>query len=192
MLPSPMQQQLACCQQPHLATAPHPEARAADDAPLPAPVFEGSEKRVELDFALGAAPASGLRAIPRAQLDELMSLAACTIVSSRSNAHFDAYVLSESSLFVYPTKWVLKTCGTTKLLRSVPRLLQLAVAGGLQPARCKYNRASFLFPEQQVCCVVLCCVRQIEHVSDHACDCSVLCLRSIAAVALQQWHVCLG
>uniref|UniRef100_A0A7S3RAB7 adenosylmethionine decarboxylase n=1 Tax=Dunaliella tertiolecta TaxID=3047 RepID=A0A7S3RAB7_DUNTE len=116
----------------------------------PAPVFEGSEKRVEIDFAIKeGAPAHGLRALPRAQLDELMTLAACTIVSSRSNADFDAYVLSESSLFVYPTKWVLKTCGTTRLLRSVPRLLELAAAAGLAPARCKYNRASFLFPEQQ-------------------------------------------
>jgi hypothetical protein len=118
----------------------------------PAPVFEGSEKRLELDFAIGqAGPTNGLRSLPRTQLDELMTLAACTIVSSRSNADFDAYVLSESSLFVYPTKWVLKTCGTTKLLQSVPRLLEVATEAGIVPARCKYNRASFLFPEQQVC-----------------------------------------
>ena len=135
-----------------LQPLPHHTTAPPEQHPLPAPVFEGSEKRVELDFALrDGAPASGLRSVlSRAQLDELMGLAACTIVSSRSNAHFDAYVLSESSLFVYPTKWVLKTCGTTKLLRSVPRLLELAVAAGMQPARCKYNRASFLFPEQQV------------------------------------------
>jgi S-adenosylmethionine decarboxylase len=50
-------------------------------------VFEGSEKRVEIDFNFSAAsPANGLRALTRAQLDELMSLAACTIVSSRTNA----------------------------------------------------------------------------------------------------------
>jgi hypothetical protein len=59
-------------------------------------------------------------------------------------------VLSESSLFVYPTKWVLKTCGTTKLLRAVPRLLAMAAELSMQPRRCKYSRASFLFPEQQV------------------------------------------
>ncbi|KAF6254298.1 S-adenosylmethionine decarboxylase [Scenedesmus sp. NREL 46B-D3] len=117
---------------------------------LPNPVFEGSEKRVEIDFNFSAAsPANGLRALARAQLDELMGLAACTIVSSRTNAELDAYVLSESSLFVYPTKWVLKTCGTTKLLRAVPRLLEMAAELNMLPRRCKYSRASFLFPEQQ-------------------------------------------
>jgi hypothetical protein len=114
-------------------------------------VFEGSEKRVEIDFNFSAAsPANGLRSLSRAQLDELMSLAACTIVSSRTNESLDAYVLSESSLFVYPTKWVLKTCGTTKLLNAVPRLLEVAAELAMTPRRCKYSRASFLFPEQQV------------------------------------------
>jgi ornithine decarboxylase len=118
---------------------------------LPNPIFEGSEKRVEIDFmASPASPPDGLRALPRDALDELMSLAACTIVSSRTNAHLDAYVLSESSLFVYPTKWVLKTCGTTKLLNAVPRLLEMAAERlSMAPRRCKYSRASFLFPDQQ-------------------------------------------
>lgn len=123
---------------------------AATPAVLPNPVFEGSEKRVEIDFNFSAAsPANGLRALSRTQLDELMTLAACTIVSSRTNNELDAYVLSESSLFVYPTKWVLKTCGTTKLLNAVPRLLEMAAELHMQPRRCKYSRASFLFPEQQ-------------------------------------------
>jgi S-adenosylmethionine decarboxylase proenzyme len=127
-------------------------AHAADTAPiLPNPVFEGSEKRVEIDFVLShASPLAGLRALSRSQLDELMGLAACTIVSHRTNDQLDAYVLSESSLFVYPTKWVLKTCGTTKLLNAVPRLLEMAAALNMEPRRCKYSRASFLFPERQV------------------------------------------
>lgn len=122
----------------------------AASAILPEPVFEGSEKRVEVDFVLGtSAPASGLRSMPREQLDELMTLAHCCIVSSRTNDNFDAYVLSESSLFVYPTKWVLKTCGTTRLLDSIPRLLEITAAAGIVATRCKYTRASFLFPENQ-------------------------------------------
>lgn len=119
---------------------------------LPNPVFEGSEKRIEVDFKLSASsPPEGLRALTRAQLDELMTLAACTIVSNRKNEDLDAYVLSESSLFVYPTKYILKTCGTTKLLHSIPKLLEFAAALGMEPRRCKFSRASFLFPEQQVC-----------------------------------------
>lgn len=45
---------------------------------------------------------------------------------------------------------ILKTCGTTKLLASVPALIDAAAAVGLTPCRAKYSRASFLFPEQQV------------------------------------------
>lgn len=44
---------------------------------------------------------------------------------------------------------VLKTCGTTKLLSCVPFMCQLAAGIGMAPARVKYTRASFLFPEQQ-------------------------------------------
>lgn len=118
---------------------------------FPNPVFEGSEKRLEVDFSPSSKTSSphGLRALSRDQLDELMSLAHCCIVSSRSNASFDAYVLSESSLFVYPTKWILKTCGTTRLLDSLPKLLEFASSVGLEAAQCKFTRATFLFPEQQ-------------------------------------------
>ena len=125
---------------------------AASAAVFAAPVFEGSEKRLEVEFAAGeGSPAAGLRALSRADLDSLTAAAACCIVSARHNAAFDAYVLSESSLFVFPHKVVLKTCGTTKLLAAVAPLLQLAAGLGMEPARAKYSRASFLFPEQQVC-----------------------------------------
>eukprot|EP00955_Chlamydomonas_euryale_P078552 363169-Chlamydomonas_euryale.AAC.45 len=118
---------------------------------LPSPVFEGSEKRIEVDFCTAeCSPSVGLRAVSRDCLDELMKVAHCCIISSRSNETFDAYVLSESSLFVYPSKWILKTCGTTRLLESVPRLLAEAAALSMRPVRVKFSRATFLFPEQQV------------------------------------------
>lgn len=71
-------------------------------------------------------------------------------MSCTSNEHFDAYVLSESSLFVYPERLVLKTCGTTELLAAVPTLLKQAAGLDMSPSRVKYSRASFLFPEKQV------------------------------------------
>ena len=76
--------------------------------------------------------------------------AACSIVSHTANEDFDAYVLSESSLFVYPDRLVLKTCGTTQLLAAVPLLLELAAKLDMSACRAKYSRASFLFPEKQV------------------------------------------
>ena len=89
--------------------------------------------------------------------------AACCIVSHRANEDFDAYVLSESSLFVYPERLTLKTCGTTQLLAAVPLLLQLAESLDMCACRTKYSRASFLFPEKQVYCraaslVILACM----------------------------------
>ncbi|MCO5572514.1 hypothetical protein L7F22_026269 [Adiantum nelumboides] len=79
------------------------------------------EKRLEVEFfvppMLVDPKGKGLRALSRYQLDGILSAAECTIVSHLSNEKFDSYVLSESSLFVYPYKIVLKTCGTTKLRR---------------------------------------------------------------------------
>lgn len=122
---------------------------------FPCPVFEGSEKRISVQFAPSFGNGSpevigdGLRALTRTQLDSILDLAACQIVSSRHNDHFDAYVLSESSLFVYPDMLVLKTCGTTKLLDAVPLALEMAGGLGMTPTRVKYSRASFLFPDRQ-------------------------------------------
>lgn len=44
----------------------------------------------------------GLRRLPRGDLDRICARARCTILSVISNRYLDAYVLSESSLFVYP------------------------------------------------------------------------------------------
>ena len=78
-----------------------------------------------------------------------MTSAQCEIVSYRTDDAFDAYVLSESSLFVYADKIVLKTCGTTLLLRAIPGILAHAQRLGLALVRVKYSRASFLFPQHQ-------------------------------------------
>ncbi|KAG8058035.1 hypothetical protein GUJ93_ZPchr0002g24003 [Zizania palustris] len=82
---------------------------------------------------------SGLRLLSRAQIDSVLDLAKCTIVSEPSNEVFDSYVLSESSLFVYPYKIVIKTCGTTKLLLAIPRILELAEEISLPLAAVKYS-----------------------------------------------------
>lgn len=115
--------------------------------------FEGYEKRLEITFfepGLFADPErKGLRALSRSQLDEILKPAECTIVASLSNAEVDSYVLSESSLFVHPYKIMIKTCGTTKLLLSIPSILSLANTLSLSVRAVRYTRGSFIFPSAQ-------------------------------------------
>jgi S-adenosylmethionine decarboxylase len=74
----------------------------------------------------------GLRRMERAELDLLCTRARCSILSSVSNRYLDAYVLSESSLFVYPYMVVIKTCGTTTLLRCIATLIDIGRKYGLE------------------------------------------------------------
>ncbi|XP_059655595.1 S-adenosylmethionine decarboxylase proenzyme-like [Cornus florida] len=115
--------------------------------------FEGYEKRLEISFhepSIFADPeGKGLRTLSKAQLDEILEPAECTIVSSLSNDYVDSYVLSESSLFVYPYKIIIKTCGTTKLLLSIPPILKLADALSLTVQSVRYTRGTFIFPGAQ-------------------------------------------
>ncbi|KAK9289177.1 hypothetical protein L1049_017651 [Liquidambar formosana] len=112
--------------------------------------FEGFEKRLELHFS-GDDPVlhMGLRQLDFESLEEILHAVQCTIVSAVGNQFFDSYVLSESSLFVYPTKIIIKTCGTTQLLKSVRPLLNHACHMGLTLCACRYTRGSFIFPKSQ-------------------------------------------
>lgn len=115
--------------------------------------FEGYEKRLEISFfepSIFVDPeGKGLRYLSKSQLDEILGPAECTIVSSLSNDHVDSYVLSESSLFVFPYKIIIKTCGTTKLLHSIEPILKLAATLSLDVCSVRYTRGSFIFPGNQ-------------------------------------------
>ncbi|KAJ7555882.1 hypothetical protein O6H91_05G058800 [Diphasiastrum complanatum] len=132
-------------------------ASVVGEGSIPTPGFEGFEKRLEVEFSTFNASNEhelrqdygGLRAISRAEIDTMLSAAECTIVSQLSNNKFDSYVLSESSLFLYPFKIVIKTCGTTQILKTIPQLLASASRLSLRARRCKYSRGSFLFPHAQ-------------------------------------------
>lgn len=112
--------------------------------------FEGPEKRLEIDFKFNPIRPNGLRAICKDQWQEMLNFSSCTIISQKHNEFFDAYVLSESSLFVFPFKIMIKTCGTTTLLKIIPKLLEYADLCDLTVEYVMYSRKNFLFPEKQV------------------------------------------
>lgn len=114
--------------------------------------FEGFEKRLELQFS-GDDPAKGgigLRSLVFESIEEVLHAVQCTVVSAVGNQYFDSYVLSESSLFVYPNKIIIKTCGTTQLLKSVRPLIRFAREIGLTVSACRYTRGNFIFPKSQL------------------------------------------
>jgi len=115
--------------------------------------FEGPEKRLEVNFKRVSAyhdDGLGLRAFSKDQWQEMLDLAKCTIISHMKNEEFDAYILSESSLFVYPTKIMIKTCGTTTLLKIMPKLREYASKCNMNLELVMFSRKNFLFPQKQV------------------------------------------
>lgn len=133
---------------------------AAADAHYPP--FEGPEKKLDVEFVPIEVLARGetrrlkavgrqnsLRSLSRAEIDEILDAAACSVLSVISNASHDAFLLSESSLFVSDRRFMIKTCGTTTLLNALPILLRKARQLGLTFSTVQYSRSAFLFPDQQ-------------------------------------------
>ena len=63
----------------------------------------------------------------RSRLEELLSIVNCSIVSTTRNSQVDAYVLSESSMFISKRRFILKTCGTTTPLDCIEALTKLVL-----------------------------------------------------------------
>ncbi|MCW7555343.1 S-adenosylmethionine decarboxylase proenzyme [Endozoicomonas gorgoniicola] len=75
--------------------------------------FEGSEKKVEM---VTAPEAGSLRAMGKDFWAGVVTKAQADILDTISNEHCDAYLLSESSLFVWHNRFLMLTCGTTTLV----------------------------------------------------------------------------
>ncbi|GAA5941293.1 adenosylmethionine decarboxylase SPE2 [Sporobolomyces koalae] len=137
-----------------------------DDA-SPGP-FEGPEKLLELWFApseqavidrqlplkggrKGKERWTGLRQVERSTWEGMLDEVCCKVLSVIEGEETDAYLLSESSMFVWPHKLILKTCGTTTLLLGLPTLLRIAseICGFNGVWRCFYSRKTFMFPDRQ-------------------------------------------
>ncbi|KAK9370095.1 S-adenosylmethionine decarboxylase [Lipomyces kononenkoae] len=122
--------------------------------------FEGPEKLLEVWFAPDrynlprSMTADGLKSVPREMWEDMLELVHCKVLSFIGTSEMDAYLLSESSMFVFPHKLILKTCGTTTLLAGLARLLDIACVhagypAGMEPWRVFYSRKNFMFPDRQ-------------------------------------------
>lgn len=115
--------------------------------------FEGTEKLLEIWFGCekGTGELCDLRSIPRATWDTILKLVKCEIISFKKNDYLDAYVLSESSMFISKNRFILKTCGSTTLLRAVKPLLFLVreMTGFDMVLDIFYSRKNFMRPELQ-------------------------------------------
>ena len=62
----------------------------------------------------------------RDRLKNMLENVKCEIISMSRNGQVDAYVLSESSMFISQRRFILKTCGTTTPLECIRDLLAMA------------------------------------------------------------------
>lgn len=106
--------------------------------------FEGPEKKVELTVV---DEHRSLRSYGRRFWDEVVSAAEAQVISVRSNDTFDAYLLSESSLFVYDSFVTMITCGRTRLVDAVIRILEDIPPDAI--AVLIYERKNENFPHEQ-------------------------------------------
>ena len=106
--------------------------------------FEGPEKKLEIILN---SPCSNLRSNQDGRWERVVNASRSHIISSISAEGVDAYLLSESSLFVWEDRILMITCGKTTLVNAVPEILRLT--GRRNVARVFYERKNMLYPDQQ-------------------------------------------
>lgn len=108
-------------------------------------LFEGPEKKLEMALS---APIPDFRSGAQDRWREVVAASGASVVSRIGNDAVDAYLLSESSLFVWADRLLLITCGRTNPLNALPVLLGFIPAEAI--GRVFYFRKNFMFPQLQV------------------------------------------
>lgn len=122
--------------------------------------FEGPEKTLFIEFKPTKLSGS-LRAKPQEVWSEVLRESGVTIVSKLCpvepkdkgrSRECTAYLLSESSLFVYDNRVILKTCGRTSPLRALPALMDLAKTKDAEKAvmQVAYSRPTLFRAKEQM------------------------------------------
>jgi S-adenosylmethionine decarboxylase len=107
-------------------------------------IFEGPEKKLEI---VTNAPFPSLRTLGAEFWQQIVGRARANIISTACTDACDAYLLSESSLFVCDRRVVMITCGRTTLIESALALVDSIPADHI--ASLIYERKNENFPELQ-------------------------------------------
>ncbi len=108
------------------------------------PFFEGSEKKVELTVDPSF---PSLRRLGHGYWIDVARSAGADVLSTISNGECTAFLLSESSLFVFDRRLIMMTCGRTSLHHAVLTLLEQVPAERVQTLL--YKRKHEVFPHDQ-------------------------------------------
>ena len=113
--------------------------------------FEGPEKNLQVIFnkLYYDTGTRTLRSINQERWQEMLEYAKCKILSKLENEKCISYILSESSLFVYDDRIILKTCGTTPLLNALDDIILIGKELNLKTAAVLYWRKNFSNPHLQ-------------------------------------------
>lgn len=106
--------------------------------------FEGPEKKLELVLTPGQ---PSLRARGRDFWEKVVEASRAQVLNVLSNDQVDAYLLSESSLFVWDSSLTMITCGQTRLVDAA--LMLVEALGEEAIAFLVYERKNEHFPERQ-------------------------------------------
>lgn len=108
------------------------------------PLFEGPEKKLEIILF---AHRPGIRDNADGRWRRVVEASRAEIISSVATERMDAYLLSESSLFVWDDRILMITCGKTTLVRALPAIAD--IVGKENVAFVFYEQKNFLFPHEQ-------------------------------------------
>ncbi|KAK0178439.1 hypothetical protein PV328_002387 [Microctonus aethiopoides] len=129
-------------------------ASSKDDNTENVQFFEGVEKLLEIWFTStdNEDNKRDLRDIPRHRWESMLKIVRCEIISFCRNDQVDAYVLSESSMFIAKRRLILKTCGTTTPLQCLESLLDLVeeYTGFNAVEDLFYSRKNYKRPDLQI------------------------------------------
>lgn len=106
--------------------------------------FEGPEKKLEIILKK---PHSGIRSNADGRWTGVVKTCGAEIVSQKATAEIDAYLLSESSLFIWDDRILMITCGTTSLVKAVPGIIDIVSRENI--AFFFYERKNLMYPHLQ-------------------------------------------